>query len=90
MLAAQVLEAATAIAVSALICYVGSAYAAAIGSPGLTIPVVTAITGGSCTAEPSSFAVRLGMAGPRCPARRHYLDPEARRACPCQAKLILA
>ena len=42
----QVLEAATAIAISAVICYVGSSYAAAVGSPGLTIPIVTAITGG--------------------------------------------
>ena len=56
VLHAQVLEAATAIAVSAVICYVGSSYAAAIGSPGLTIPVVTAITGGSAC---SSIAVSL-------------------------------
>ena len=59
--AVQVLEAATAIAVSAVICYVGSSYAAAVGSPGLTIPFVTAITGGHAC---DSFArLRVPPAG---------------------------
>ena len=50
----QVLEAATAIAISAVICYVGSSYAAAVGSPGLTIPIVTAITG-ACDAVAAAY-----------------------------------
>ena len=41
----QVLEASTALAISASICYVGSTYATSLGMPGFTIPIVTAITG---------------------------------------------
>ena len=52
----QVLEASTALAISASICYVGSTYAASLGMPGFTIPIVTAITG-ACL-RPATFRGR--------------------------------
>ncbi|KAK9811913.1 hypothetical protein WJX72_012330 [[Myrmecia] bisecta] len=48
----QVTEGATAMAVAAVICYIGTSYAQALGISGATIPVVTAITVALATLMP--------------------------------------
>ena len=48
----QVLEGASALAVALAVCFVGSELAAALGFPGATISVVTALTVAMATAVP--------------------------------------